>query len=368
MADDLLIIGGGVIGLSLAYELAGCGLNVRVIERGQTGREASWAGAGILPPARRREGDHPLEQLAGLSFELLPRWSEALRESTGIDNGFRRCGGLYVAMASDGRADLDEAARAYRSRDIRAEALDGAELTSLEPALDTSEITGAVYLPEEAQIRNPWHLKALHSACSQAGVQIETGCVVEDFQLNDDRVRRVLTSAGARTADAVCIAGGAWSAGIAQRLGVELTVKPMRGQIVLLRADSPPLRHVVNHGPRYLVPRPDGRLLIGSTEEDVGFDKRTTGDAVAGLITFATRLAPSLGQLEVERSWAGLRPATPDGCPIIGRAADLENAYIATGHFRAGLTLAPATAVVLGELIRGLTPTVDLAAMSPIHV
>jgi glycine oxidase len=138
-------------------------------------------------------------------------------------------------------------------------------------------------------------------------------------------------------------------------------IRPIRGQIVLLQTDRATPRHIINDGPRYLVPRGDGRVLVGSTEEDVGFDKRTTADGVAGLLEFARTLLPALGTAQFEHSWAGLRPATADGRPYLGRIPGLENAFVAAGHFRSGLTLSPGTAVVMSQLIRDQTPSIDLA-------
>jgi glycine oxidase len=159
----------------------------------------------------------------------------------------------------------------------------------------------------------------------------------------------------------VCIASGAWTGEIARNLGFELSVKPIRGQIVLLKTPSKLFSRIVNVGPRYLVPREDGRILVGSTEEDVGFDPSTTAAAVSGLLDFALSQAPGLKQAEVERAWAGLRPATPDGLPYLGRVPGFDNLFVAAGHFRSGLSLSCASARVVGQLVRGAAAEVDLA-------
>ncbi len=355
--DDCLILGGGVIGLSLAYELAGHGLKVHLIDRAAPGQEASWAGAGILPPGNLPAARTADERLAGLACELHPQWSARLREETGIDNGYRRCGGLYLATDSQSEQELRSQAEYWRALEVSVQELSHAEVAELEPALShagsASTIRSAIWLRGEAQLRNPRHLKALLAGCQRRGVRISAETAAEGFEIRGGRVHVVRTSSGALSADTVCVAGGAWSGGLLAQLGVPATLRPIRGQMVLLACPRPPLERIVNVGRRYLVPRDDGHVLVGSTEEDAGFQKHTTADGVAGLLRFALELAPTLAGAGVERTWAGLRPETPDGRPYIGRIPGLDNAFVATGHFRHGLLLSPATAVVLGELVRG---------------
>lgn len=360
--DDVLIVGGGVIGLSLAYELAGHGLSVRLLDRTEPGREASWAGAGILPPAADIADCHPYEQLAGLSRRLLIDWSAQLRDETGIDNGYRRCGAIHIARDAAAVEQLEQMAAYWQARGIAVERLESRDAAGLEPALADAAppIEAACYLPDEAQLRNPRHLKALLVACRRRGVEIEAGQPVERFEARRGRIERVLTAGGARSAGAVCITGGAWSRSLLETLGLAVPLKPIRGQIVLLAGDAPPVERIVNEGPRYIVPRPDGRVLLGSTEEDAGFVKQTTSRGVDDLLGFGLGLAPSLGSLAVERCWAGLRPATPDAMPYLGRVPGIENAYVAAGHFRSGLSLSAGTARIMAQLIRGQEPQIDL--------
>jgi glycine oxidase len=360
--EDVLIIGGGVIGLSLAYELAGEGLSVRVLERAEPGREASWAGAGILPPPASIEPPS-LARLMDMSWRLHAVWHEQLRGLCGIDNGYRRTGGLYLASESAEVPDLLAQAAAWQRSGTAAEVLDPAELLRKEPGLQggwASQAPAALWVPDEAQLRNPWHMKALRAACQARGVQLSPWLAAEGFLVRRGRVQGVDTPAGRINTGAVCIAGGAWSQGIAARLGLELRVRPVRGQIVLLGPGQPLLRRIVNVGRRYLVPRAEGRVLVGSTEEEAGFDNRTTAAGISGLLEFALRLVPQLAQARVEASWAGLRPASADGLPYLGAVPELQNAYVAAGHHRNGLLLSPATAVVMSRIIRGVPPEVDL--------
>lgn len=361
--DDVLILGGGAIGLSLAYELACGGARVRVVDRGLPGQEASWAGAGILPPAVERPQDHPYEQLTGLSYALHREWAERLREETGVDNGYRRTGGLYVGRSRDEVAALREIAGSYQDRGIEVEAVPPAALADVEPALASAAppIEAAWLLPGEAQLRNPRHLKALSIACAARGVRIDAGVEVYEFRLRGGRIDSIATGAGTLQAGKYCVAAGAWTRGLLARLGHAPPIKPIRGQIVLLSASRPILRRIANEGSRYLVPRSDGRVLVGSTEEDVGFEKRVTAEAVGGLIEFALSLAPALAAATVERCWSGLRPATRDGLPYLGGLPGVENLFVAAGHFRSGLHLSTGTAVVMDRLLRGEPPRIDLA-------
>lgn len=360
--SDCLIVGGGVIGLSLAYELAGHGMRVRVIDSGQPGREASWAGAGILPPACAAVDD-PIEQLAALSNDQHRQWSEDLRATTRIDNGYRRSGAIYLARDVHEAKRLEAFADLARERNIAAELLSPSALGDREPALRPSGTVARAYLvSDECQIRNPRHLKALVIGCLNRGVEITAGATADHFEIRGDRVRAVHTNLGPLEAEAVCLTSGCWTGAVAQKLGVRAAIKPVRGQIVLLSQARPLLARIVNEGSRYLVPRDDGRLLVGSTEEDAGFDRSTTAGAIAGLLEFALSLVPELERAHIERSWAGLRPATHDGLPYMGRVGGLENAYVAAGHFRGGLQLSTGTAVVMSQLIRGQRPQIDLTA------
>lgn len=350
--DDVLIVGGGVIGLSLAYELASRGMQVRVLDRAAAGREASWAGAGILPPAGPQD-PQPLEQLAHLSNHLHRTWAAQLLEETGIDNGLRLCGALYVARSAEDAAALEQTAAAWQAVGIKVEQLTAAQVAELEPAMRgcNPAIEAAVLLSEEAQIRNPWHLRALVAGCIARGVIIEQGVAAEQFVVRGSHLARVQTVAGSRQAGRYVIATGAWTAALAAQLNMRLAVRPIRGQIALLNLQRRPLERIVNEGIRYLVPRADGRVLVGSTQEDAGFDKRNTAQGVAGLLSLAGSLAPCLAEATLERTWAGLRPATADGLPYLGPVPGLENAYVAAGHFRGGLTLSTGTARVLAQAL-----------------
>ncbi len=373
---DVLIVGGGVIGLSLAYELAGQGVKVRLLDQGEPGREASWAAAGILPACKFRMRAPPADWLAGFSAQLHAEWSARLREETGIDNGYRRCGGIYLAKTDTASAELLQTCERWRREGLTVKWLHNADLDKMEPdlagAYDRCGLAGAALVEEETQIRSPRHLRALLAACLKRGVEISQGAAVYDFSIQGESASSVRTNLGDVAADQVVIAAGSWSEPIAARLGLRIHVKPIRGQIVLLNCPRRIVGRVINvgrnnmlPGRHYLLQRDDGQMLVGSTLEDVGFDRRNTAAAVADLLNFATDLIPELKTVSVERCWTGFRPASVDELPYLGRVPGLENAFVATGHYRAGLYLSTGTAVVMSRMIRGESPGVDMTPFRP---
>jgi glycine oxidase len=353
---DVLILGGGVIGLSVAYFLAREQVSVEVVDQGDFGREASWAGAGILPAGDPTRARTPFDRLRALSAETFPSLSQELRDQTGVDNGYLRCGGLEL-LAGDEDPDDQE----WRGDGVRCEELGEADLRRLEPNLAPHHLKG-YHLPDTAQLRNPRHVKALVAGCAARGVRLRPGCPVLGLERQGNRIGAVLTSAGRLTAGRYLIAAGAWSDTLLAQVGRRPGVRPVRGQIALLNSGAPLFRRVLMLGKRYLVPRPDGRVLAGATEEDAGFDKRTTAVAIRDLIAFAIDLVPGLADVPLERSWAGLRPGSPDGLPFLGPVPGVENLFVAAGHFRAGLQLSPGTGLVMAELMRGRPTSIPLDA------
>jgi glycine oxidase len=209
-------------------------------------------------------------------------------------------------------------------------------------------------------LRNPRHLRAILAALARRGVEVSAGAPAESFVVAGRRITAVRTPAGEIAADNVCIAGGAWSSRLASQLGQAAPIVPIRGQILLLVEDRLSVKRIINQQLRYIVPRGDGRVLVGSTEEDVGFNRTTTASAIQDLLDFALSLVPTLAQARVERSWAGLRPVSPDRLPYLGRLPGFDNAFIAAGHGRAGLQLSTGTAQVMSRLILGQHVPIDL--------
>ncbi len=208
-------------------------------------------------------------------------------------------------------------------------------------------------------------MKSLIAACEMSGVTLRPGCPVFGFERTGNRITAVQTASGKLTAEKIVIAAGAWSESLLAPLGCPLGIRPVRGQIALLNTRWPVLWKILEVGKRYIVPRGDGRVLIGSTEEDAGFDKHTTADAIRGLLDFALDLAPVLADAAIERTWAGLRPGSPDGMPFLGAVLGLDNLFVASGHFRAGIQLSPITGLLMKQLLLGQKLSMPIEAFSP---
>lgn len=352
----MLIVGGGVVGLTAAYELAVIGARVTVVDRGELGQEASWAGAGMIPPGGRVSELPSLQRLADESAARWPDLSQQLLELTGIDNEYTRCGSLHVpstlALSEDEWrhecTDWSRVPQCVLKRD---------EIRAMAPHL-ASDQHRVLSLPSAAQVRNPRHLQALLAACQARGVELIARCEVTGLQTEAGRVTGAHTQHGLRNADEFLVTAGAWTGVLLDpetRTLPFVDVGPVRGQIMLLKCPRPPFTTLVESGSRYLVPRRDGRLLIGSTQEWVGFDKQTTAAGLADLHAFAIGLVPELASATIERSWAGLRPFSGRQRPYVGRVPGFTNLTVAAGHFRAGLSLSPVTALLIRDLLCGAT-------------
>jgi len=344
---DVLIIGGGVIGLSTASLLAKAGVRVEVLDRGPLGMESSWAGAGIIPPGNPDRAKTPFDRLRALSAVAFPDLSRELLSETGIDNGYRVCGGIQILDPSDSAS-----VPAWEEEGFPFQRLTGAALTAIEPVL--VEPAAPVYdQPTGAQVRNPRHMQALVAICRSRGVGLYPDTPVAAIEHRANKVTGVRLADGTlKTAGRYLLAAGAWSEAFLESIGLSSGIHPVRGQIVLLKMPAPIFRRVIEWGKEYLVPREDGHILLGSTEEpEVGFVKGNTVKAVKRLLTFALALVPELKKAEIIRCWSGFRPGTRDGLPVLGPAGEITNLFIASGHFRSGLQLSPATAQVMCELL-----------------
>jgi glycine oxidase len=360
----VIVVGGGAVGLSVAWELAERKLRVVLLERGAIGREASWAGAGILTPGDPDRAEGPHARLMALSLALHRRWAERLRGLTGIDNGFRACGGAVVGDSAAEERLLAAVEPHWRNEGVEFRRLSREQVRRLEPALNP-DLRVVYHLPGTGQLRNPRHLKALTAACAAAGVEVRADCPVEGLTTDGRAVTGVRTAAGPVPADAVVVAAGPWSQQLLAPLGVAVRTRPVRGQIVLLSTARPLLAGVVERGPCYLVPRDDGRLLVGSTEEDAGFEKANTPEAIAELTALAAHLVPATADATFEQAWSGLRPGNADGRPYIGAVGSHPGLYVAAGHFRNGIQMSTGTAVMIADLITGRTPPVDPTEFDP---
>jgi len=337
--SEFIVIGAGALGLATAAGLLRQGGAVTVLERGPVGRESSWAGGGILSPLCPWDYPDEVGCLALRGMALYAGMAETLLRETGIDPEYRRCG-MLVLPPFDGQA-----ARAWCA----------AHGVKLEQRGD------GLFLPEVAQVRNPRLLQALRARVEQLGGRIVEQCEVKEIVAEAGRVQHLVTTHGDFSADAYVVTAGAWSKVLLGEHALHADIRPIRGQMLLFKFDAPPLPHILLQNDVYLIPRRDGHLLVGSTREDVGFDKSTTDAAREMLLQRATALLPALREMPVIQHWAGLRPASPGNIPTIGRHPQLPNLYINSGHFRYGVTMAPAAVEVLLNTMNGTPPPFDVA-------
>lgn len=365
----IVIVGGGVIGLSIAFELSQRNHRVTLLDSRAIGRKSSWAGAGIITPSCWKTALHPLEKLEALSAKLHRDWHQQLLATTQIDNEYWNCGGLYLARTRGESASLAGQQAYWQEREIEAIRLTEDELLERYPDLSRQSGSRILLLPDESQVRNPLHLSALRAACELAGVQIEENIRKLHFDPPQSlALIRCETSNGTELslpADDYCFTAGAWTGALLAQLQITLPVTPVRGQMVLFKLATPLKTPIINEGSRYLVPRKDGHVLVGATVEEVGFDESTETEDIEDLTRWAHSLIDQCNSKTKVGQWAGLRPASFDGFPYLGRIGHDKNLWVATGHFKSGLHLSTGTAVLMADLIEGRAPAFDVEPFSP---
>lgn len=350
---DILVVGGGVIGLSIAWALRREGITVTVVEQGVVGGQATGAAAGMLAPLAEARVPGPFVTLGLESLRRYPALSAELMDETGIDIGFIGPGMLRVAMNDDEAYDLNLEFGWQKEVGLEVERLSAKETRLLEPSL-APEVRLAVRSSEERQVEPRRLVRALALACGHRGVNLIEGAPVIGFSHDRSRVETVQLPGQEIACGDVVIAGGAWSRIMADYLGAAIPIYPIRGQILSLQAIPPPFRHTLYSASGYLVPKSDGRIVVGATEDEAGFDARPTAGGMGYLLNMASYLAPALRAAVFETAWAGLRPASTDKLPILGRIPGWNNAFAACGHFRNGILLTPITAEALvREILTG---------------
>jgi glycine oxidase len=356
--DHIIIVGGGVIGLLTAIECAHAGVRVTLFERGETGRESSWAGGGIVSPLFPWRYLDSVTHLASWSQANYPELAAAIQAATGIDPEYTPSGLVLVAP------DETEAAMAWAAQHERKlQPIDAERFRELEPRA-AEPVDGALWMPDVGQVRNPRMVRALREWAQVLGLTIRTQEPVGALLRDGQRCTGVRSATGDTRGDAVIVCAGAWSGGLLADLAQPPTIEPVRGQMLLFRARPGTIRRMVLEQNRYVIPRRDGRTLFGSTIEHVGFDKQTTAEARDELYAIATQRFPVLAQCEVEAHWAGLRPSSPAGVPYIGPHPSIDGLFINAGHFRNGIVLGPASARLATDLVLGRQPIVDPAPYS----
>jgi glycine oxidase len=346
------------MGSACALALADAGANVVVLEKSVPGAEASSAAAGILGAHAEAHGPGPMAELLLAGLGRYPSWSKSLYERTGIDVELRPSGVLRVASDRATLARLRREAAWMRDAKRDVVELDAARVQRLEKALAPS--AGALRFPGDARVDPKLLFRAIHIAAQRAGVAFESGAYVKRVLVERERAKGVLVEDGTEyVAQLVVVAAGSWSTFVAGTPLDAGAVIPARGQMVELAMPAPPLSHVVM-GPRcYLVPRDDGRVLVGATVEFVGYRREVTAGAVRELLSAALDLVPSLEAAVLRDTWSSFRPFTPDELPLLGRTR-VAGLLLATGHYRNGILLAPITAEIIAAIAAGKAPPVDV--------
>jgi glycine oxidase len=361
---DVAIAGGGLIGGAIALELAQAGLRVGVFDQGEPGREASWAGAGILSPAPENPGAIPMVPLGQASMALYPEFVAAVEESSGQSVGFRPKGTLEALFSKEAARDLSTLIALHHGLGLKAEPLRAEDARELEPAL-SPEVEAAALRPEDASVDNRALTRAVLHAAQQSGVEIFPGHAVRAIWREGDRCAGLELQGEKVSAKWTLVAAGCFSQRI-EGVKAYAPVRPAKGQMIALRADGLDIERVLWSEKIYLVPRNDGRILAGATVEYVGFDKHVTAGSVEKILSAAMELAPELASARIEETWAGLRPDSPDHLPILG-PTDLEGLVIATGHFRSGILLTPITARLVRQWVMEQRVSVEWERFSPMR-
>lgn len=364
---DVVIVGGGVIGLTIARALRQRGMrDVTLIERGQLGAEASWAAGGILAPQVEADRADDFFRLACASRDLYPEFANALREETSVDVELDTTGTLYLGFTQEDENELRRRLEWQTRAGLSVELLGADEARALEPSI-SPKVRCALRFPNDVQVENRKLVEALAMANEKLGVRLVTDCEVRAIRIEHGSVCAVETSCGVVNAPIVALAAGAWTSSINSPGGSlpPIEIEPVRGQMLCFEARPQIARHVIYSSRGYLVPRRDGRVLAGSTTEQVGFAKSVTDEGINKIKSMATEIAPALEHLSLVDSWAGFRPRTADDLPVLGPCEGIEGLFYATGHYRNGILLAPNTGELIAKtIVESATPPM-LAAFSP---
>lgn len=353
MSFDYIVIGGGIIGMMTARELAMQGAKVAIFDRKTLGMETSWAAGGILSSMRPWAESSSSVILSEQGKALYPRYVALLKQKTGIDSEYIQSGLIII----DG--DHAEKTKAWASNSS-VKLIEGTQNSSPDFNLPKH----SVLLPDIAQLRPPKLLKSLRESIKQLSVSIYENTEITDLGIKNNQFQFVEFTGGKLTANAVIITAGAWSQSVLSKITNDINIKPIRGQMVCVKSDNNALDKIILDGAHYLIPRRDGHILTGSTMEDVGFINETTKSARLTLLDWAYSVYPALSKAKPVSHWSGLRPQTVEGRPIIGQMSGFNNIYLNTGHFRKGILQAPASARLLVDTLSGKKSFMDIENFS----
>ncbi len=360
LSADIVIIGGGIIGLTVAHKLLRLGAKVSILERGYSGREASWAGGGILLPLLPWDYPNSVTQLTQFSNQLLPELTETLKQETGIDPEYRVSGMLVFPVIGDQEVRFVGAkewcaGNAFPMKEIY--------INEIFPKLKLVGCTdnSALWLPSVAQVRSPRLLQALKRSVELSGGSIIEHTEVKGWRMSQNRVKSVITDQGDYSGANYIVAAGAWSREILDKYALKIDIYPVRGQMLLFKVKTGLLDKIVLQGDFYLIPRKDGYILAGSSMENTKFDKSVTADVRKKLLERAHKFIPVLSEKTLVGHWAGLRPGSPENIPIISRHPIFDNLYLSSGHHRYGVTMAPSSAHILSNMVMNNSQPFDVA-------
>lgn len=349
---DVIIVGGGVIGSSIAFHLAKKKRKVLLVEKDRIGCEASSAAAGMLGAQAEITEAGPFYDMAQKSRSLFPAIAEELKECSGIDVHLVNKGLLKVARSEDEGNELKRLKSFYQKQGQRAEWLSDAELLEREPNL-SRDLIGAMYLPDDGHVLAPELTSAFARAASILGVSLREYTTTTGIIIQKDRIIGVETNGGNFYSDTVVVASGVWSGTLLQQTGLHLPLYPVKGECFSLLYPAAPITATVISEGCYIVPKQRGRLIVGATMAEGQYDKKVTLKGIRDLLTKAETILPNIVEGEWEKAWTGLRPQTPDGLPYMGKHPEIEGLFIAAGHFRNGILLSPITGQWMTELIEG---------------
>lgn len=364
---DVVVIGGGLIGCSIAFELATKKLKVVVLDKQQPGREASWAAAGMLSPAPDSARDIPLVPLSRESLRIYPEFVRAIEQASGKRTGYAMNGALQIFAEPYGETERDEMVAEHKRLSLAAEPISIEAARAKEPSINPA--THAVaFLPEEGSVEPRLLMDAVISAATRRGVEIRADCAATS--LLRERGRCVGVCAGGKiAAKQVVLAAGCFSGAVDEDKNSSkpyVPTHPVRGQMLALKHQGFRLQRVLRSERGYLIPRADGRVVAGSTTEDAGFEKKVTAAGTRQILAVALELCPELGEAEIVEAWSGLRPGTPDALPILG-PTEMEGLLVSTGHYRNGILLAPITARLVREWITTGRANFDVKSFSTLR-
>lgn len=350
---DVVIVGGGVTGCSIAYQLVKMGKKVLILEKERLACQASSAAAGMLAAQAELEQNGPLFQLALKSQAMFSSLSRELFECTGIDIEFVQKGMLKIAETEEMAIDLKTQVDFQRNWDPAIQWLKSTEIREMEPALSPS-VAGGMYLPNDGHVQPAKLTQAFAKGAIHFGAEIRENTDVLSFIYDHGNVIGVKTSCGEVYCDQVVIATGAWAANLMKTTGVDIPVYPVKGECFSVKTDKPILHTTLFSDKRcYFVPKRNGEIYIGATMVEHTFDQTVTPGGIAGLIERAVHLVPQIKDLALERLWAGIRPQTGDGNPYIGEHPEWKGMFVAAGHYRNGILLSPVTGKLVADLLDG---------------